>query len=167
MKHAGKRLEIISNIVFIAVALLLGVLAIRNQSRPDPSDEAAKFLLGKTVQIPSLDFHASPVTVLLILSSQCGYCRESLPFYRVMSEKRKGKNIRVIAVFPGELEEGKHFLSDQGVVVDQIVQASFQDLSVPATPTVAVTDDHGTILRAWVGLLPDDKQKSVLRKLSL
>jgi thioredoxin-related protein len=167
MPQAGKKLELVSNVVFIVVALLLGAFVVRNQMRPDPSEEGAKLLLGKTVQIPTLDFQGSPKTILLILSSRCGYCKDSLPFYRTITEKRKGKNIRVVAVFPGELEEAKRFLSDQGVAVDQIVQASFQDLSVPATPTIALADEHGTILRAWVGLLPDDKQKSVLRKMSL
>jgi hypothetical protein len=167
VKKSEDRLASASNAVFIAVALLLAFFVIRNQIRPDPSEEAGKYFLGKTLQIPNVDFHASPTTVLLMLSSRCGYCRESLPFYRIISDNRKAGNIRVIAVFPNNLEEGKTFLSSQGVVADQIVEASFDALNVSAIPTIALADERGTVLQAWVGMLPKSKQKSVLQRLFL
>ena len=57
---------------------------------------------------------------------------------------------RLVAVFPQENGEGERYLSDLGVKVDEVEQASFGDLGISGTPTLILVDGGGKVVELLV-----------------
>ena len=165
-----KKLELLANVAIVVVALLLGVVLVRRYLLPGPQAEPAaaesRPQPGTKLSLADVDWSKSRRTLVMVLSKTCQFCTESAPFYRrVAQERAANKNLRLIAVLPQEVGQGREYLSSLGLPVDDIRQAPSPTLGVRGTPALILTDDAGSVLDSWVGKLPADKESEVLGKL--
>lgn len=167
MSKPYQKIEATANILVIAVALLIiGILAHRHFfSTAPPATPPKSPTLGSRVSLADFDWSKSNKNVLLVLRSGCRFCAESAEFYKKLIEQTKGKNVRVVAVFPQSKEEAEKYLNTLGISGIEIRQTQFSSLDVGGTPTIIVTDDKGEITNVWLGKLSSEKEKEVLARL--
>ena len=100
MRHLDK----IANVaIILAVAVFLGLVAkgefawrkVPANSAPAPSQA----LVGTTISLPGVDLPKDRNSLLLVVSTECHFCRDSLPFYKDLTAKSRGR-LNVIAILP-------------------------------------------------------------------
>lgn len=122
--------------------------------------------LGTKITVPGVDWTRSNKHLLLVLQKGCHFCSESAPFYqRLIRETANHHDVTVIAALPQKTDEAKSYLSELGVSIDQVAQASPSSLGAVGTPTLMFVDQSGTITRAWAGKLTPEREDEVLRSL--
>lgn len=166
MSNLQKRIELLSNLGIIVVAILLSIVLVNRYLLPatlkSEAVEGAQLKPGTKLSIPGVDWGRSKKTLLLVLSTNCRFCTEGAPFYqRLAQQKAKREDISLIAVMPQNINEAQKYLSDHGVAVDQIRQAAPGAVYVRATPTLIMVDTTGSIVESWVGKLPPEEEVKV------
>jgi hypothetical protein len=105
-------------------------------------------------------------TLLIVISSSCRYCLESLPFYRALLSARDNRRTRlgiVIASFDS-VTDITRMLADGAVRPDAVVTLDRQGpIRVRMTPTIVHLDRQRRVLHTWEGELPHGREAVVLR----
>jgi hypothetical protein len=70
----------------------------------------------------------------------------------------------MVAVIPGEKAETVRYLTDHGVLADDVINTSLDDVKVAATPTLLLIDQSGYVKSAWVGKLDESREKEVVQR---
>ncbi len=107
----------------------------------------------------------SPMTVMLVTRSSCPYCTASMPFYRRLVAAAHARNARVLAVTFEPAAQNGQYLASHGVVVDGVVEALANKITVSQTPTVIVVRSDGTVTNSWTGLLSSGGEDAILSTL--
>jgi len=170
MTNLHKRAELLANIAIIIVAVVLtGVLVKRFVlDRNEPANPAAanQIAPGDHVNVGGVDWVKGGQTVLLVLQKGCRFCTESAPFYqRLIKETANRSDVKLIAVFPHSVAEGKQYLDEIGVGLTDIRQVDLSQVKVRGTPTLILVNDSGVAVDVWKGKLPPDAEERVLSKL--
>lgn len=165
-----RRIELTANVLIIIVALLFGVVLIKQnfftaEPPSDTSSAPSAPVIGSKANLPGINWDDKSKTVLLVLKKGCQYCTKSAPFYKRLIESAKGKDVKLLAVMPDSQEESLAYLSELSLQGLETFQANLSALSVRGTPTVLIVNSKGEITNAWVGQLKDDQEKEVLEKL--
>lgn len=163
----SSRIELAANVAIIVVAILLGYFLIQKfflqqNPQPSPPPEIAK---GTKVSLADVDWQANQKTLLLVLQKGCHFCSESMPFYKTLVEKSKEKGIKLVAVLPNSREEGSQYLRENGVEIQDVVQAQLNSINVRGTPTLILVNDKGEVSNSWIGKLPAHKEVEVTENL--
>jgi thioredoxin-related protein len=164
-----KKLEALSHIVFLGVGILMCVVLTRVYilpprvvAHPPLPSQAAMVGTNLKTQLPAVDFNHNGQTLVLAISTQCHFCKESSPFYQRL-EKEAGKDIKMVAVLPQPVSEAESYLKAEGVRVDQVQQLhQFGTIGVQGTPTMMLVDKNGVVTQVWAGKLQPDQQEQVL-----
>jgi hypothetical protein len=165
-----KLLERVANVfVVVGVAAFL-VIAVRGHLfKPDSRSKSpaavAEALRGKTVQVSGLNFPRAKSSVLLVISTTCHFCQESLPFYRSLSNEVRGR-ADILAILPQSQQEAATFLKAAQVDITQIATASPSQIGVTGTPTMLLLDPNGKVEDVWLGRLDEAQQAQVLSRLA-
>jgi thioredoxin-related protein len=157
-----KRLELLSNVAIVIVALLLAVVLVKRYllAPAEPREVTA----GDRISIANVDFSKSKQTLLIALSPGCHFCKDSSPFYQRIASNTSGRDdLQVIAVLPQSSDEGRKYLDELGVHVGDVEQADFRAIQVRGTPTLVLVDDNGLVTDAWLGKLPANQEAEVAR----
>jgi hypothetical protein len=155
-------LEVSANIAILVVALIIIGNFIWSRWHPKQQIEGPK--IGTKVSLPGVDWADGP-TLVMALQQGCIYCEESAAFYRTLHDKRFDSQPRMVAVMPGNKAEVARYLSDHGVVVDGIINASLSEINVSATPTLLLVDRSGNVRDVWVGKLDAGKKTEASRRI--
>lgn len=167
-----KILEMGANGAIILTAILLSVVLVKTylgqapqkKDQPSPPPVTQKLLQkGDVLNIPKVNWRNGK-TLLLALSSSCRFCTDSAPFYRRLMKDRG--ETRLVALFPRGSGEGESYLSNLGVKVDQVEQASLEELGISGTPTLILVDTGGKVIRKWEGALPPTSESEVIGQLN-
>jgi len=67
--------------------------------------------------------------------------------------------------FPLDSEEGKQYLGELGVAIQDIRQEKLGSFGVHGTPTLILVDNKGTIIRTWVGKVTADVEEEILSRI--
>ena len=157
-----KYLERFANVaVIVAVVVLLGVILRGDFGRRPVPAPPMQSLVGKTVSLPGVQFPKDRSSLLLVVSTSCHFCKDSLPFYKQLTEAARGK-LGVIAVLPQSQTEAQAFLQSAGVETSQIVSASPDKVGARGTPTLLLVGKNGAIEHAWLGKLDVKGEQEVL-----
>lgn len=161
-----KKIELLANVAIVVVAVLLGVVVVRNYLLPAGRNAAPpEIQKGAKVEVQGVDWSKSGRTLILVLQKGCHFCTESAPFYKRLVPAASEKNVRLLAVLPQALEEGREYVSGMGVPVGEVAQASLGSINVRGTPTLILVDDKGAVIDSWVGKLPAEGEESVMNRL--
>jgi hypothetical protein len=166
------KLDTIANIAIIVVCVIASIILIRTHLFPRPQAPGAPPQVEKGERFEVLQA-ALPAgaerTLVLALAPQCGFCTQSMPFYKRLVEERnkKGSNVKVVAAVgsPEMRAAEQQALTGAGVQVDNLVELDFSSIKVPGTPTVLLVDSEGEVLDVWVGKLSEGDEKKVLATL--
>jgi thioredoxin-related protein len=169
MNKPGKKIELAVNLAIILVAIMIGFVFVKNyllapQSTPESRDYRVP--AGTKMSLPEVDWAQNGQTLLLVLKKGCRYCAESAPFYQRLVREMAGQNkVRLVAVLPQEVSEGKKYLSSLDVPIDEVRQAELETLNVQGTPTLILVNGKGEVMESWAGRLPAEKEMEVLRRI--
>lgn len=168
----SRKVETVTNVLTIVVALILGGVLVKRQFFPGPRAGARpvsenKLLTdGRTkLPLPEVDWKRGELTVVLVLNEKCKYCSESGEFYRRLTEEARDNQVPVVAALPGEVSDSHRYLTSLGLSVPEVKRASHQSIGAPGTPTLILVNGEGVIVDAWVGKLPASEEASVLERL--
>jgi hypothetical protein len=171
-----RRVEFIANVAVIVLAVLLGVILIKNYflsgspwhvTQPAPSNSKTSLPPGSKITIPNVNWGESERTLLLAVSVTCHFCTESAGFYQQLALARsQHPGIHIVAVLPQEISQGQEYLKHLEVNVDDVRQSSLDAIGVSGTPTLILVGHNGEVIQSWVGKLPPDKEVEVLSKLT-
>lgn len=161
------RLQRLLDAMTVAVGVaVLAVLAANHLSRDTPGQAPA----GQVDSTPlyevridpavGIDFAAGERTLIMVLRSDCRYCRESMPFYRRLLA-RDTDATQVVVVAPPDDREMGDYLAFEQVRPDALTFAEPNLVPVSSTPTLLMTDAEGLVTHAWVGLLDADREADV------
>jgi|SRR6516164_3528102 hypothetical protein len=100
--------------------------------------------------------------LVLVTSSNCHFCRESLPFYRELVPNAQRHGWRVIAVTPEEPETNQMYLNSNGVSPDVFLQGEAAHIRANRTPTVILLGLDST-LKYWVGKLSMKQERELMK----
>lgn len=169
MNNLHKRVEFLSNLGIIVVAILLGGVLVNHYLLPaSPKSapvESAPIKPGMKLSLSGVDWEKGDKTLLLVLSTNCHFCTESASFYqRLAQQKAMRGDVRMIAMLPQSLDEAQKYLSDHGISVDGITQAAPGAVYARATPTLIMVDRTGSVVESWVGKLPPEKEVEVMNR---
>jgi len=161
-----RRLAFAVDVLLLIAALLAVVLLIRKHiaraetppafytiGRPIPAD-----FDGETARWQSAKLH-----ILILISEHCDVCRKSVPFYRTVLDRTRGKTqIKVTMVGVEGINAARRAAEKFQLPMDQaafsgIRFANDTRLSVPA---VLVLDSTGTVQVGWSGKLDRRQQAS-------
>lgn len=168
MNNLYRKTEILANVAIIIVAILIVGVIVRKYLTPVPQEPIAEIPVGNTVPLPDVDWAKNRQTLLLVLKKGCHFCSESAPFYqRLVRETTQHSNVQFVAVLPDPVDEGKQYLNDLGVPLNEVKQGSLAALGVGGTPTLILVDATGKVAASWVGLLRPNKEAEVLNRLKI
>ena len=164
-----KKLDAVTNVTFLVVALLIGAALIQKQfTRPiiPPKPELVK--VGDAVDIPNIDWSSNRSTLVLAIHSKCSFCVDSAPFYRRLLATANAPS-RVSVVMPEPVVEGsagRDFLKNLTSQPQNAHQVDFRRAKIRGTPTILLVDRDGRVRRIWSGKLSEDGERDVLAALS-
>jgi hypothetical protein len=155
-----KRLEAITNVALLVVAVLAGVVLVRDRvvrSQPATVSGPAR---GDKLSIPGLTWKKGTKTLVMALQTTCHFCSDSAPLYRQLAAASAGPEL--VVVTPQSIEEGNKYLKSLAIPIADVRQVNLPDIGVRATPTLVLVDDSGTVQQAWQGKLPPNAEPEVL-----
>jgi hypothetical protein len=167
-------LGIAANVVaIVACGVVLVQVAQRDgpdrTARPPAGAASPGFAVGDTVDLSGVDLAGAAQAVLLVLSSRCGYCGASLPFYRGLTTglRTNRRDIAAVAMCREPVDTCTAFLKGGGVDVDQVLDTRGRPIRVSGTPTLLIVRPGGTITGIWTGRLDERQETEVLRVLDI
>jgi thiol-disulfide isomerase/thioredoxin len=165
MKNWTRKLEIGANIAIIMVAVLMGIVLVKKYLLTDHTEPAPEVVAGTKVSLPGVDWSKNGQTLLVVLQKGCHFCAESAPFYqRLARETSERRQVHLVAVLPQEVSEGKQYLDEMKVPIEEVKQAAPSSLGVRGTPTLILVNNSGVVVDVWQGkLLADDESKVLTR----
>lgn len=166
------RLDKVANIALIlACALFIAHLA-RNYyiSREVDTNLQPDIKVGELVKLPGADTAGSQsatATLVMALSTHCGFCQASMPFYQKLSTFKNSSpvNMRLATVMPESKEEAEAYLKKYGIAADIVLSAPISQVGVNGTPTLLLLDSENKLVRSWVGQLNNSQESEVVSQL--
>jgi peroxiredoxin len=165
MNTSMKRLEVAVNVAILCAFLMVAALAAQRFWSARTNAKTTSPEIGTKVSLASVDWSKSDRNLVLVLSTTCGFCSQSAPFYKELVPDAEQRGIQVIAVLPQALSESRSYLDGLGVDVQNILQSPLDSVKAKATPTLLIVDKTGTINKAWVGKLESQREKQVIASL--
>jgi len=161
------RFESLLDLALLIVAIAFVASLIARYVKRETLDGLRKppIEIGSKIELPGLEWDHSDSTLLLVLSTKCPYCAESMAFYKRIVQESSPQT-RHIALLPQSVSEARRYLEDNGLAVDEVLQLTPGSLGVPGVPTLILTDRHGTVLDFWFGKLGPNVESLVLRRLN-
>lgn len=161
-------LETVTNIAIILLCIIASTVLVRNfffANKPAPRPNEVK--AGDSIEaVKSILPAGSQKALVVAISPTCGYCTQSMPFYKRLMEERdkKGSPVKIVGAVPApeaKAPEEQH-MNAAGLKFDSLADISFSSIKVPATPTVLLVDGTGKVEQVWVGKLDEKGEKQVL-----
>jgi thioredoxin-related protein len=169
MKNIAKKIELVSNVAIIVVALLLCAiftkqfLLLRSVRSTNSAALHSTLDVGTKVNLQGVDWSKDGKTLIMALSNSCHFCTESAPLYQRLAQRRG--DTRLVAVLPQPVEEGKTYLESLNVKVDDVRQLPLDSLGIMSTPTLILVDSKGVTVNSWVGKLATSREQELLESL--
>jgi hypothetical protein len=163
-RRALSFLDAVANVAIITASIAVVAVAWKAY-RADNQRHSDEFQIGTKVAVDGVQFsHRS--NLVLVLSTRCKFCTDSMPFYRRIAAASTGRSdIELISLFPQDPTTAAEYLKQNGLALHRVVQVSLDALKVRCTPTLLLVDNAGILVDRWRGRLSSDQEREVLRKL--
>lgn len=148
-----------TGVALICVALVVCTLAFGLSPRLRKAlgfgpTTAASYTVGEQVDLPSAEFEAAPITVVLFARSTCGTCQRSAPTFAAMFGQVRpdpGVRIRLIANGANHVDEVA-YAHTVGLGEPDMRTLDVTHLRLRVVPTLLLLDRRGTIHYSSEGL---------------
>jgi peroxiredoxin len=154
--------------IAVAIVVIAGVLAKRaffaNETEPPGLQERAQQLLGTRINVPGADWARNKKSLVFFLKKDCVYCEAVAPSYRQLITEAEKLNVKLIAILPNSLEDGRQYVGSLGLPIAEVQTGTLAAYKIPGTPSVMVVDGDGVVRGIWIGAEPG-REKEMLAKL--
>ena len=170
-------LDRLKNVAVMAMCLVVILVAARAFLGGSPSNDAGSWEMPPPPYTAGEHIDSMPAvigqgrTLLMVLSSTCRFCSQSMPFYREIRTAAPSNGDappRFVALhFPSDSNDTmKTYLESHAFQADEIVglQRGMLD-RVSGTPTLILVETDGTVIGSWRGLLNEVAEADVRRLL--
>lgn len=164
----GKILERVQSIVFIVAAVMLtAYVGQRMFAAPVALGSSAPELApGLQVSMPGVDFSRARQTLVFVISADCTFCTQSMPFYARLAARRSQSGTRFVVWTADAAGRASGYLQSHDFSVDQVLEAQDRKtLPVTGTPTLLLLDGAGKLKQSWRGLLQPAQETEVVARL--
>ena len=95
-----KKIELITNLAIIFIAILLGWFFIQQIFFPKAENRklVGQIRVGAKVPLRNVEWSANRQTLILYVKKGCRFCTDSMPFYRELTKETSRKRTKIIAV---------------------------------------------------------------------
>lgn len=169
MSKLNQKVEFIANVLISVIAvLLMGVFIQKYFFGTTPVNQKPRVqpVIGSKLNVSDVNFSSQPKTLVLALQPGCRFCSESAFFYKRIIETTQNKNVKILAISPTSIEEGRAYLNGLGLNNLEMKRTSLDHIQVSGTPTLILTNEKGEITDYWIGKLAPDKETEVINKLN-
>jgi hypothetical protein len=144
----------------MCVALALAVLAAKSYFGPVAEESRPEVFPARTELPAAYPRPAGTGQLLVAFQPDCGFCIDSVPFYKKLSAycQRVGIDFRVITLQSPSVVRAI-VVADEGHDVD-VVQMPHFDFS--GTPAVVLTDAQNRVVASWLGWLSPRLEQEVI-----
>ena len=153
----------VADAVTIAVGIAVLAVILTRAPQTVPDDWLAS-VIGEELVLEGVDFSVAPRSLVMVLRSDCVFCRDSMPFYRRLVAADRGDAQIVVAAPPYDTNISD-YLASESVVPDSVVLVAADALPVRGTPTLMIADRDGVVTDAWVGQLGPEHEADVVEAL--
>ena len=162
MKGDGERwLRWIGDGLTVVVGVVvLGILGVRYLS-PSMQVEEGSLVDVRLSESIGIDFNAAASTLVMVLSQDCVFCSESMPFYRRLLNQDTS-DVQIVVAAPPHETGIADYLASEGVMPDSLVFAGSDVLPVRGTPTLLYVNGEGSVTHVWIGLLSAQRETEVI-----
>jgi hypothetical protein len=167
------RIEKATHLCLITLCLVSVALLLERRLRPAPARPkqpvSAEAFTGKHLDVPGLHWISSPLHAVLFLNTQCHFCEMSAPLYRELADLRRAHpgNLTLSVLSVEHLDVMKAFLAKESIPVDGVYRVNSEAYGLRNTPTLLIVDAHGTIQRAFIGVLDAAHRKAALEYMGM
>ena len=151
----------------VAAAAINHILLAR--SAPPPAAPRPVVEQGTTVALPAGATADGTVdSLLLVLSADCRFCTESMPFYRRLAARPEVQSgqVRLSVVSMQPLAEMREYLNEHGLEAAHVMSVPESGLRVGATPGIVLATREGVVRESWLGAVPPREEKRVIDALT-
>jgi thioredoxin-related protein len=168
LKH---HLEIATNMAVVLVAVVVLTMFAREffkrLEKPEIQPGLQRGL--KLDKLPEGVTRHSNLTLIMVMSTTCHYCNESVSFYNQLAEMHSKANtsVALVAVFPNSTDQVKSYAEQQHLKLPTVAAMDFRSLNVTATPTLILIDSDGRVRDFWIGKLSKEEEHQVIEAAGL
>ncbi len=151
----------------IAAAAINHIVLAR--SAPPPPEPRPVVEPGTALTLPAAATgDGAAGSLLLVLSADCRFCTESMPFYRrlVARPEVQSGQVRLSVVSMEPLERMREYLREHDLAATHVMTVPESGLRVGATPGVVIATRAGVVRESWLGSLPPREEKRVFDALT-
>ena len=149
-----------------ATAVYVGWPRVANALGVKPSVPPPAYAAGERVDVPVSWYDSRPKTLIIFGRASCVACEKAQPFLKGLVTRLNGRAAAVFAHPAGADADDAAFGRSLGIANDRIVTVQ-TGLRVRATPTILLVNQNGTVLEAWEGAGPPERQSSILKTIDL
>ncbi|HXM50338.1 MAG TPA: hypothetical protein VN956_21025 [Pyrinomonadaceae bacterium] len=176
-----KRIEALANVAVVITAVVLcsvlvkkfslqlkqaaPIEAVQSKSPALSASRIPSIQAGTKISLVGIDWSQSNRTAVLALSTGCHFFSESAPLYQKLQQQNRN-GVRLVAVLPQPVEEGRNYLTKLGVSFNEIMQAPLASLDVSGTPTLLLINHNGVVTDSWVGKFSDGEAAQVINRIN-
>jgi hypothetical protein len=131
-----------------------------------PAPPPPAYASGQRIDVPAAWYDSSPKTLIIFGRASCVACEKAQPFLKGLVTRLNGRAAAVFAHPAGAADQDTAFARSLGIPSDRIVVAG-ADLRVRATPTLVLVNKNGTVLDAWEGAGPPERQSSIVKAIDV
>ena len=150
-------------VIAIAIVVVAGVVVKRNLFPVNPA-KVPRIAVGERLNVPNVDWEQNNKSLVFFLMKDCHYCKSSAPFYRQLIEEASKRNVKSLAILPNRIEEGKEYVKNLELPIENVQSGSLSSFKISGTPTVLFVDGEGIVRSAWFGAAPE-REKEMRDKL--
>jgi peroxiredoxin len=145
-------------VIAVAIVLIAGVIVKRTffpaEINGPTLEQQGQMLLGTRINVPGADWAQNKKSLVFFLKKDCIYCETIAPGYRDLIRDAQKLNIKLIAILPNSVEEGRRYVQTLGLSIDNVQTGSLSSYKIPGTPSVLMVDGEGTVRGIWIGAEP-------------
>jgi hypothetical protein len=165
----GKILERVQSIAFIVAAVMLtAYVGQRMFAAPGTLGGSTPELTpGQQLSMPGVNFARARQTLVFVISADCTFCTQSMPFYARLATQRSQLGGTQFVVWTADAAgRASGYLQAHAFSVDQVLEGQDRKtLPVTGTPTLLLLDGAGKLKQAWRGLLQPAQETEVVARL--
>jgi hypothetical protein len=151
----AKRIEVVSNVIIIALAAVWGSMLIRGYYFYGPrAPQPGVPQVGQSLPVlRGVEWKTHPQTLVLALKAGCPACDDSMSFYRSLIEhiENNDSSTRILAIVPDEPSTLTDYPELLSPVVTFLSGVPLREIHVRATPAILLVDRKGVVQRSWIG----------------
>lgn len=122
--------------------------------------------IGHPFNLDGVKFAGHPITLVMITSPKCVYCRRSIPFHQALLASADAKSIPAYVLVPN-VHEAQEYLRSSGLSKAHVVDWAAVHTRFTGTPTLIMIDSVGVIQRVWIGMVGSSERRQEIQDILL